>query len=95
MAELDRLLEHRTRLGACVLLSGVEAMTFVELRRLLQETDGNLGAQLRKLEDAGYLKVDKKFHNRRPVTWYRLAAPGRKALSAHLAALEALIRNAQ
>ena len=55
LVRLDKLLEHRSRLGACVLLADVEAMTFTSLKQLLQETDGNLGAHLRKLEDAGYL----------------------------------------
>lgn len=95
LARLDRLLEHRARLGACVLLAGVDAMSFTELREALRETDGNLGAQLRKLEDEGYLRATKEFQNRRPVTWYRLAPRGRKALAIHLAALEALIRGAQ
>ena len=53
---LDALLQHRSRLGAMVLLSGADAISFSRLRALLDETDGNLGAQLRKLEDAGYVR---------------------------------------
>ena len=91
LARLDKLLEHRSRLGACVLLADTEAMTFTALKALLRETDGNAGAHLRKLEDAGYVAVSKKFENRRPVTWYRLTAKGRRALRGHLDALDALI----
>ena len=95
LVRLDKLLEHRSRLGACVLLADVDAMTFTSLRQLLQETDGNLGAHLRKLEDAGYLDVDKRFENRKPVTWYRLTEKGSKALQSHLEALQTVIRGAR
>ena len=64
LAALDDLLQHRSRLGACVLLSTSDALTFSRLRTLLDETDGNLGAQLRKLEEAGYVSVDKRFEER-------------------------------
>ena len=92
---LDALLQHRSRLGAMVLLSGADAISFSRLRTLLDETDGNLGAQLRKLEDAGYVSVKKEFVERKPVSWYALTPAGRKALKAHLAALEALVREAK
>ena len=84
LAGLDKLLEHRSRLGACVLLSHAEAISFSSLRELLGETDGNLGVHLRKLEDASYVAVSKKFEDRKPVTWYILAAKGQHALKAHL-----------
>lgn len=88
---LDALLQHRSRLGACVLLAGADALTFSRLKDLLKETDGNLGAQMRKLEDAGYVQVKKTFENRRPVSWYRLTPAGRKSLKTHLAAMQQLI----
>jgi DNA-binding transcriptional ArsR family regulator len=93
--QLDPLLQHRSRLGALVLLSTAEALNFSRLRELLDETDGNLGAQLRKLEDAGYLDVRKEFVDRKPVTWYALASRGREALRSHLGALELLIKAAK
>lgn len=89
--ELDALLQHRSRLGAMVLLSNADAMTFTRLRDLLKETDGNLGAQLRKLEEANYIAVKKAFAERKPVSWYSLTAPGRKALRKHLAGLQELL----
>jgi DNA-binding MarR family transcriptional regulator len=89
---LDPLLQHRSRLGAMVLLSGVDAMNFVRLRELLKETDGNLGAQLRKLEDAQYVNVKKEFSDRKPVTWYAISRSGQAALKNHLAAMESLIK---
>ena len=91
---MDRLLEHRSRLGACLLLTQAKAMTFTRLRELLGETDGNLGAHLRKLEEAGYVEVNKEFADRKPVSWYRITKTGSKALGTHLAALEALVDSA-
>ncbi len=89
---LDKLLEHRSRLGACVLLSGTEAISFSSLRELLGETDGNLGAHLRKLEEAGYVTARKEFQNRKPVTWYVLTTKGKQALKSHLDAMQTVIR---
>ena len=94
LSGLDKLLEHRSRLGACVLLAGAEAISFSSLRELLGETDGNLGAHLRKLEEAGYVNVRKEFQDRKPVTWYTLAAKGQRALKAHLGAMQSVIRGA-
>ena len=90
---LDPLLQHRSRLGAMVLLSNVDALSFASLRQALGETDGNLGAQLRKLEEAGYVGVRKEHQDRKPITWYALSKPGRAALKAHLAGMESLIRS--
>jgi len=92
LRQLDELLQHRTRLGACVLLADSDALSFTRLRELLDESDGNLGAHLRRLEEAQYVEVRKEFVGRKPVTWYSLAPAGRSALKAHLAALDALIR---
>src|SRR5437773_5643913 len=91
LGELDALLQHRSRLGACVLLSTSDALSFSRLKELLGETDGNLGAQLRKLEDAQYVAVKKEFIARKPVSWYSLTPAGQQALRAHLAAMEAVI----
>ncbi len=92
---LDRLLEHRTRLAVCVLLSRAETMSFARLKDLVQETDGSLGAHLRKLEEADYIAVRKEFRDRKPISWYVLRAKGRKALLAHLYSLTQLIDHAQ
>ncbi len=87
----DRLLEHRLRLAICVLLSRNDAVSFSRFKELLGETDGNLGAQLRTLEEAGYIGVRKEFRDRKPISWYSLRPKGRKALVAHVEALEDLI----
>lgn len=95
LESLDRLLEHRSRLAVCVLLSRVDALSFARLKDLLGETDGSLGAHLRKLEEADYIAVRKEFQDRKPISWYVLRSRGRKALLAHLASLAKLIEHAQ
>ena len=90
---LDKLLEHRLRLALCVLLARDDSLSFARLKQLTGETDGNLGANLRKLEDNGYLRVRKAYTQRRPVTWYSLQTKGREALQRHLGALTGLIHS--
>lgn len=92
---IDRLLEHRVRLAIAVLLSRYDRLSFSRLKELTGETDGSLGAHLRRLEDEGYVTVRKEFVDRKPVSWYRLAPAGRKALGAHLDALGGFIDRAQ
>jgi DNA-binding MarR family transcriptional regulator len=58
----------------------------------LQLTDGNLGAHLRKLEEAGYIAVTKTFVNRKPQTYIAATQPGRAAFADHIAALEHILR---
>jgi len=94
LERLDPVLQHRSRLGACVLLSTIDVLSFSRLKTLLGETDGNLGAQLRKLEEAEYIAVRKEFADRKPVSWYSLTAGGRAALKQHLAGMAALIKAA-
>jgi DNA-binding transcriptional ArsR family regulator len=83
------------RLAIAVLLSRWDRLSFSRLRELTGETDGSLGAHMRRMEEAGYVSVDKEFRERKPVTWYALAPPGRRALDAHLRALEDLIAGDQ
>jgi DNA-binding transcriptional ArsR family regulator len=92
---LDKMLEHRARLGICVLLARHQELSFSRLKELLGETDGNLGAHLRKLEESGYARVRKQFVQRKPVSWYSLSAEGRKALQSHLHAITDLIRKSK
>lgn len=91
LAALDSLLDHRVRLAICVLLSRYERLSFSRLKELTEETDGSLGAHLRKLEEEGYVKVRKEFVGRKPTTWYSLTPKGMSALAVHLEALTALL----
>ncbi len=90
---LDRVIHERMRLGIVSALAVNDALTFNELKRLLQTTDGNLSVHSRKLEDARYISCEKTFEGRMPKTEYRLTAAGRKAFEKYIAHMEALIRN--
>ena len=89
---LDRLIHERLRLGIVSALAVNESLTFNELKRLMQTTDGNLSVHARKLEDAGYVTCKKSFEGRVPRTEYRITATGRHALERYLDHMEALIR---
>jgi DNA-binding HxlR family transcriptional regulator len=89
---LDRIIHERLRLAIVSALSVNPVLTFAELKKLLTTTDGNLSVHSRKLEEAGYVSVQKKFEGRVPRTEYRLTASGRSALERYLTHMEALIR---
>jgi DNA-binding PadR family transcriptional regulator len=82
--ELDPLIHERLRLGILSALVVQEALSFTELRDLLQTTDGNLSVQARRLEEAGFVTCDKKFEGRKPRSTYRLSSAGRLALEEYL-----------
>ena len=90
--ELDRLIHERLRLGIVSALAVNERLTFNDLKRLLQTTDGNLSVHARKLEDAQYVACEKTFEGRVPRTQYRLTAAGRRALEKYLGHMEAIIK---
>jgi DNA-binding MarR family transcriptional regulator len=90
--ELDNLIHHRMRLGIISALAANVSLSFNELKALLETTDGNLSVHARKLEDAQYITVTKRFEGRRPKTEFHLTAAGRRALQRYLDHMEALIQ---
>jgi DNA-binding MarR family transcriptional regulator len=88
---LDQLIHERLRLGIVSALAVNDRLTFTDLKRLLQTTDGNLSVHARKLEDAEYIACEKGFEGRIPRTEYRLTAAGRRAFEKYLAHMEAII----
>jgi DNA-binding MarR family transcriptional regulator len=92
VANFDRIIHERLRLGIVSALAVNDRLTFNDLKRLLATTDGNLSVHARKLEDAQYIACEKSFANRLPRTEYRLTAAGRRALEKYLAHMEALIK---
>jgi len=93
--QLDRLIHERLRLGILSALAAEKSLTFTELKKLLDVSDGNLSVHARKLEDAAYVTCEKGFDGRVPRTEYRITAAGRKALEKYLDHMEALIRVAR
>ena len=91
VGDLDRVIHERLRLAIVSALAVNDALTFNELKSLLQTTDGNLSVHARRLEEAGYVACAKGYQGRVPRTEYRLSAAGRKALERYLAHMEALI----
>jgi DNA-binding MarR family transcriptional regulator len=91
-AQPDRLIHEHVRLGIMSALAANDALTFVEIRNILQTTDGNVSVHARKLEQAGYIRCTKRFQDRLPRTEYALTAAGRRALNQYLDHMEALIR---
>jgi len=90
--KLDRLVHERLRLGILSALSVNESLTFNELKKLLDTTDGNLSVHARKLEEAGYVTCTKTFAGRVPRSDYKLSSAGRRALERYLDHMEALIQ---
>jgi DNA-binding MarR family transcriptional regulator len=78
--KFDELILSKTRLGIISALLVGDELEFTYLRDALKLTDGNLSVQIRKLEEAGYIKVKKTFINRKPKTFCRITTKGRKAV---------------
>ena len=91
LPELNPVIHGKLRLALLSLLAGVEEAEFTWLRTKTGSTDGNLGAQLMKLEEACFVAVEKKFVQRKPQSLYRMTEAGRTALSEYVAALKQLL----
>ncbi len=91
LPELNPVIHGKLRLALLSLLTGVDGAEFTWLRAKTGSTDGNLGAQLMKLEEAGYVAMEKKFVQRKPQTIYRITESGRGALSEYVQALKRLL----
>ena len=91
---LDDVIHGRIRLGVVAYLASVESALFTELRDKVGATDGNLSAHLGKLEEAGYVSVQKSFAGRKPQTRLALTHRGRQAWNNWLDRIEKLTRAA-
>lgn len=95
IGKLDDVIHGRLRLGIMAYLADTDAADFNELKTLLDATQGNLSVHLRKLEEAGYVEIEKSFLNRKPLTRARITAAGRKAFADYLAAIAKLVDGAK
>lgn len=89
--QIDDILHSRIRLAVVSALARCEEAEFTWLREAVGTTDGNLTTHCRKLEEAGYLLVDKRFVDRKPVTFYSLTDSGRDALLSYARTLTGLL----
>ncbi|MBX9706306.1 MAG: transcriptional regulator [Caulobacteraceae bacterium] len=91
LGRIDEVIHGRMRLGIMVYLADVETADFTELKTVLEATQGNLSVHLKKLEEAGYVAIDKSFKDNKPLTRITLTGEGRAAFAAYLEALGRLI----
>ena len=95
MAALNEIIHQPVRLrimSVLVTISRESQVSFNYLKDLLDLTDGNLGAHLRKLEEAGYITITKTFVNNKPHTYVETTVAGREAFIQHVAALEDILK---
>ena len=92
MPDFDRVIHERMRLGIVSALAVNDSLSFTDLKRLLDTTDGNLSVHARKLEEANYVACAKRFEERVPRTEYKLTPTGKKALEKYLKEMETFIQ---
>jgi DNA-binding MarR family transcriptional regulator len=92
---LDDVIHGRLRLGVMAYLSTASPVSFVALKAKVNATDGNLSAQIGKLEDAGYVRVEKRFEGKKPLTLLHLTEDGRAAWLAYLDRIRAMLAAAE
>lgn len=81
--EMDRLIHEPARLILMANLYVIDEADFVFLSRQTGLTAGNISSHISKLEDGGYVEVDKTFVGRKPRTVYRMTKEGRAAFERH------------
>ena len=83
IAQLDRMIHEPARLTIMLILNDVDEADFLYLQREGGFTQGNLSGHLTRLEDAGYVEIEKKFKGKVPLTLCRLTSAGKKALAGY------------
>lgn len=91
IGKIDDVIHGRLRLGVMAYLADAEVADFTELKTVLEATQGNLSIHLRKLQEAGYVTIDKSFLNLKPLTRVRMTEAGRQAFIAYLEAIGRLV----
>jgi len=96
--ELDKTIHERARLMILTYLAGLEGRSlasFQEIKDALDLSSGNLSVQLKNLEQAGYVAIEKRFEDNRPVTEAGLTREGQRALTQYLDEMERIIQAAR
>ena len=91
IGRIDDVIHGRMRLGIMAYLANAEVADFNALKAALEATQGNLSIHLRKLEEAGYIAIEKSFLGRKPLTRARLTDAGRQAFTGYLDAIARLL----
>jgi DNA-binding MarR family transcriptional regulator len=95
IGKIDDVIHSRLRLGIMAYLADAEVADFNELKDLLEATQGNLSVQLRKLEDAGYISIEKSFLGRKPLTRARITEAGLEAFRGYLDTIAKLVQRGE
>jgi DNA-binding MarR family transcriptional regulator len=90
--QFDKAFQNKIRLQVMSVLVTNDGYDFLDLKELLDLSDGNLASHMKALEKEEYVRVEKTFKGRKPLTTYFATDIGRKAFEKHLAALEQLIK---
>jgi DNA-binding MarR family transcriptional regulator len=90
---IDRLIHEPARLALMAILSVVERADFLFLLRQTGRTQGNLSSHMGKLEEAGYVAVEKGFEGKRPRTTLRMTPAGRAAFEGYRSQIEDLLKD--
>lgn len=93
--KLDKIIHERGRMGIMSMLAANPDLSFVEIKRSLTMTDGNLSVHIRTLQQAEYIEVTKSFFNNRPLTTCRMTAKGRRAFKKYIKQLESIVQENQ
>jgi DNA-binding MarR family transcriptional regulator len=91
VGEIDNVIHGRLRLGIMAYLADSDVADFTELKQALDATQGNLGANLITLEQAGYIAIEKSFVGRKPLTRARITPEGREAFRRYLLQMAKLV----
>lgn len=91
--KFNELLLSKTRMGIIAALLGGDKLDFTYLKKLLELSDGNLSVQIRKLEEADYIKVEKVFVDRKPKTFCKITPRGQNAIKHLMSKLESLLKS--
>jgi DNA-binding MarR family transcriptional regulator len=89
--QINEIIHGRLRLGVMAYLSTAGSAEFNHLKKQLSATDGNLSVQLRKLEVAQYVEIEKSFVGKKPLTKVVLTTAGKAAFIEYLDAMKKLI----
>lgn len=92
VSRLNAVIHERARLGIMSVLAARSALTFAELKALLDLTDGNLSVHLRILGESGYVTIEKKFVDRKPQTTVKISKKGRLAFEHYVEVLEEIVK---
>ena len=90
--KINKIIHSPIRLAIVSTLVTVEKSDFNYLKEITKASDGNLSTHLKKLQEVGYIEVEKKFVGNKPKTVYRLSEKGRDEFSAYVNSLEAFLK---